>query len=333
MVWRLKKTLRKFIVLVGFVFCLSAAAIAAPNRYLPSSKSAIGDWLGLDVRPYGGVSTGILSFYGDVRPTSGHHWFSGYPGAKLDLLLEVGKMGEFCAKAGFMYAYLKSSQKYSGNNPMAQMSPNSLTPLTLYEEGNLNFRSNLFNIALQGEYRIRVIPGMQNIYPYISTGVNILFFNPYADRSANGVEYELQRLKNYRDAEFDLGNTLFPTYDKKYETKLKSAKLYGQKISTVTVGFPLEAGFDFRVLPTVNIRFGTSFTFTLSDDIDGVSGKAARKGKSDQNAALTRDPAGTSYWNNPANIQTQRAARLQTNHYNDFFAYTYVACYIYLPFL
>jgi hypothetical protein len=52
-----------------------------------------------------------------------------------------------------------------------------------------------------------------------------------------------------------------------------------------------------------------------------VSGKVARQAKSDQNAALSLDET------------TQRAARLQTNRYNDFFAYTYVACYIYLPFL
>ncbi|MDR0711322.1 MAG: hypothetical protein LBF67_03115 [Prevotellaceae bacterium] len=335
---RPKKTLRKLIVLVGFIFCFAAAADAAmPNKNLPSSKSAIGDWLGLEVRPYGGLSMGILSFYGDVRPNSGHHWFIGYPGTKLDLLLEIGELGEFGAKMGFMYAYLKNSQQYSSNVlvPNKETLPSSLPPyLSLYEEGNLNFRSNLFNIALQGEYRIRIIPGLQNIYPYVSTGINILFFNPYADRiGADGKKYEEKRLKNYQDAGFDLNQVGYANYDKKYETNLKSANLYGQKMSTVTVGFPLEAGVDFMVLSAVNIRFGTSFTFTLSDNIDGVSGKTARRGKSDQTAALALDPAGATYWNNPAHEQTQRAARLQTNRYNDFFAYTYVACYIYLPFL
>jgi hypothetical protein len=327
---------RKLVVLVEFIFCLTAAAaVAAPKRDLPSSKSAIGDWLGMDVRPYGGLSTGILSFYGDVRPNSGHHWLTGYPGIKLDLMLEFGDLGELGAKMGIMYAYLKNAQKYEGSVtvPNSETLPSTLPRnLAFYEEGNLNFRSNLFNIALQGEYRVRIIPGLQGIYPYISTGINFLFFNPYADRiGANGVLYEAKRLNDYQASGFTLGCPLDVAYDKKYETKLKSANLYGQKIGTVTVGFPVEVGFDFRVLPTVNIRFGTSFTFTLSDNIDGVSGKAARKAKSDQNAALSLAPAG--YWSNPAYLQTQRAARLQTNRYNDFFAYTYVACYIYLPFL
>jgi hypothetical protein len=337
---RLKKTLRKFIVFVGFVFCLAAATAAAakPSRSLLSSKSAIGDWLGLEIRPFGGLSAGVLSFYGDVRANNGHHWLSGYPGAKLDLLLEIGDMGEFGAKMGFMYAYLKNAQRYYGDNimtPNAETLPSSLPPyLPLYEEGNLNFRSNLFNIALQGEYRIRIIPGLQNIYPYVSTGINVLFFNPYADRmDADGATYEENRIASYQNAGFDLNLVEYSTYDKNYETNLKSAKLYGQNLSTVTVGFPLEVGVDFMVLPTVNVRFGTSFTFTLSDNIDGVSGKVARKGKSDQNAALALDPTGATYWNNPAYEQTQRAARLPTNRYNDFFAYTYVACYIYLPFL
>lgn len=332
---RLKKTLRKFIVFIGFVFCLAAAAAAMPNKDLSPSQSAIGDWLGLEVKPYGGLSVGILSFYGDVRPSSGHHWFTGYPGVKLDLLLEAGEMGEFGAKIGFMYAYLKNSQHHSSNVvvPNKEALPSSLPPsLFLYEEGNLNFRSNLFNVALQGEYRIRIIPGLRNIYPYVSTGLNLLFFNPYTDRKgADGKTYEENRLKSYQETGFDLNQPF--DYDKKYETALKPANLYGQKMSTVTVGFPFEVGVDFMVLPAVNIRFGTSFTLTLSDNIDGVSGKSARKGKSDQNALLSLDPTGAAYWNNPAHAQTQRAARLQTNRYNDFFAYTYVACYIYLPFL
>ncbi|MDR0712292.1 MAG: hypothetical protein LBF67_08120 [Prevotellaceae bacterium] len=291
----------------------------------------------MDIRPYGGLNVGILSFYGDVRPHSGHHWLSGYPGAKLDLMLEVGQAGSVGAKVGFMYAYLKESQKYSYDitTPNSETIPPNLLPskLFLYEEGNLNFRSNLFNIALQGEYRIRAIPGLQDIYPYVSIGVNILFFNPHADRvGADGETYEKKRLKNYIEADYSY--ILHPAYDKKYETNLKSANLYGQKISTVTVGFPFEAGFDFRVLPDVNIRFGTSFTLTLSDDIDGVNGKIARKGQSDQSAALNpAAPTATTYWSDPAYIKTQRAARLQTNRYNDFYAYTYVACYIYLPFL
>lgn len=333
-----EKTVRKFIVLVGFVFCIAATAVAAtPNSDLPSSQSAAGDWLGVEVTPYGGLSAGILSFYGDVRPTSGHHWLVGYPGVKLDLLLELGDKGAFGAKMGFMYACLKSAQRhgYNAMTPNSEALPGSLPPnLFLYEEGNLNFRSNLFGIALQGEYRVRIIPGLDNIYPYVSTGISILFFNPYADRiGADGKSYEEKSLNDYRSSGYDPTLLQQPPYDKKYETNLKAANLYGQEMRTVAAGFTLEAGVEFRVLPEVSIRFGTSFTLTLSDNIDGVSGQAARRGKSDQNAALSLDPTGATYWSNPAQAQTRRAARLQTNEYNDFFAYTYVACYIYLPFL
>ncbi|MDR1416865.1 MAG: hypothetical protein LBJ57_05555 [Prevotellaceae bacterium] len=274
-----------------------------------------------------------------MRPKNGHHWFSGYPEAKLDLALEIGRRGEFGAKFGFMYGYLKESQTHSFDELLPQHSSSRPPNLAIYEEGNLNFRSNLFGITLQGEYRIRTIPGLQDVYPYVSTGINILFFNPYADRiDVDGVEYEAKRLgqnssMNLPPTQLRLNpNDIFwPVRDKKYETKLRAASLYGQRMSMVTVGFPIEVGVDFKVLPNVNIRFGTSFTFTLSDDIDGVSGKVARKGKSDQNAAIGRES--NSYWTNSAYEPTQRAARLQTNGYNDFFAYTYVACYIYLPFL
>lgn len=338
----LKKVIVKKVTLPLLLVALCAGMAQAQ---MLSSRSRIGDLFGVPMRPYAGVQLGILSFYGDVRPNSGHNWLVGKPGEKLDFMLEIGSEGMYAAKLSFMHGVFSSAQTYlwgkvqvDANPAKYSLNPNSggvppYSPqyyqLSSYQEGNLNFRTHLFNIGLQGEYRMKNIPNLRNIIPYISTGFNLLIFNPYSDffytKSGQPISYESDRLEGYMEwgnppATNNPNQLHSSPRDGKYETQLSTANLYGEgNFSTITLGIPLEVGFDFRVMPTVNIRFGASFTFTLTDNIDGVSGKVARK--------ATFDP--TLEYDAPVN----RASRLQTNKYNDFFAYSYVACYIYLPFL
>lgn len=310
-------------VIAKIIFLLALLVTCATTTQAQlSSRSRIGDLFGIPMRPYAGFQIGILSFYGDVTRNSGHHYLTGLPAGKFDFMLEIGSEGMFSANLNFMYGMFKKGQTYPYGKVTVpaplDIAPTEVqyTDLAYYEEGNLNFRTNFFSIGLQGEYRIKNIPRFRNIYPYISTGINLLIFNPYADREYNKTSgptlYEAERLKG-------VGNPQ-PAYDKVYETQLKTANLYGQgSFSTISVGFPLDIGFDFRVQSGVNIRLGSSFTFTLTDNIDGVSGKVAR--------AATFNPE-LDY-----KAEVNRASRLQTNNIYDFYAYTYIACYIYLPFL
>ena len=354
--------MKKIYLIALIVLCHSIAE--AQSR---SSRSSL---FGTSTRSSIGLQAGVLSFYGDVRPTVGHNLISGQPGARLDYMLELGEDGLFAVKLNFMYGWLKDGQAriwgstevdggYLDNDgnflypfdkdvALETLYPNTddqrqYYQLSSYEEGNLNFRTTLYVAGLQGEYRVRNIPGFRNIYPYISAGVSVVIFNPFADRSfvnADGedVLYETERLNGwawyqypnpeamrpYKQEDYlnAPGQLNTPPRDKKYETQLSKANLYGQgSFSTITVGFPLEVGFDFRVMPNINIRLGTSLTFTLTDYIDGVSGKDARAAQGKFDKMLD--------YSAPIN----RASRLQTNKYNDFYAYTYAACYIYLPFL
>ncbi|MDR2937551.1 MAG: hypothetical protein LBU92_01255 [Prevotellaceae bacterium] len=334
--------LKKVIVKKSFALAALLMLCLGVAQAQLSSRSRIGDLFGIPMRPYAGAQIGILSFYGDVRPHSGHNWLTGKPGEKFDFMLEIGSEGTYAAKISFMHGIFNESQAYpwvqmevSANPEKYSLDPNSPSyapqyhRLSSYQEGNLNFRTNLFSIGLQGEYRIQNIPTFRNITPYVSTGFNLLIFNPYSDLSyekgGQPVLYELDRLEDYIEygtppSSYLPGQITTGPRDNKYETQLSSANLYGEgKFSTVTLGIPLEVGFDFRVMPTVNLRIGSSFTFTLTDNIDGVSGKVAR--------AATFNPELEYY--DPVN----RASRLQTNKSNDFFVYTYVACYFYLPFL
>jgi hypothetical protein len=315
---------KRVITKTVFLLVLLATGATTTQAQL-SSRSRIGDLFGIPMRPYAGLQMGILSFYGDVKRSTGHHWLTGLPAGKFDFMLEIGSEGMFSGNLSFMYGKFRKGQTYPYNKvQVPQTSAQAAEPelqytdLAYYEEGNLNFKTNFFSIGLQGEYRIKNIPGMRNVYPYISTGINILIFNPYADRYFNKEITKVPTL--YEEERLGGLNSPVPAYDRLYETQLKTANIYGQgTFSTVSVGFPLDMGFDFKVQTGVNIRIGTSFTFTLTDYIDGVSSKVAR--------AATFDPEQD--YTAPVN----RASRLQTNNRNDFYAYTYVACYVYLPFL
>ncbi|MGL4364617.1 MAG: hypothetical protein ACRCSB_05390 [Bacteroidales bacterium] len=297
------------------------------------SSSVLSDFVGIPLRSYAGLHVGITGFYGDVR---NNHWMSGGNTIKADFMSEIGTDGNYAARIGLLFGQFSqnsSNQFRTDAVPASSEYPQEIFPLRHmlggYEEGNLNFRTRFFELGFQGEYRLNHLPIFRSIFPYFSTGLKVLFFNPYVDRSklneqGEPILYESLRLDGQ---EIDILRNM-PVPDGIYETRLKTTNLYGEKIKTVSVGFPLEIGFDLRVLPMIHIRCGTSFTFTLTDYIDGVSGKVARAARATQEAALAENPA--NYWTTATEAQ-QRAARLPTNKSNDFYSYTYVACYIKLP--
>ncbi|MGL4956126.1 MAG: hypothetical protein ACRC9X_03000 [Bacteroidales bacterium] len=318
----------KYLLLPIFLFSLLYCNLSN------AQSSILSDLFGVPITSYAGLQVGITGFYGDLRNS---HWMAGDNTIKGEFMTDIGQDKTFGGKLSVMFGQF--SQKTSGLSHTgaveanSELYPQEMHPLRYvlggYEEGNLNFRTRFFEIGLQGEYRLNHLSIFRTIYPFFSTGVNLIIYNPYADRSklnydGNPVLYETLRLGGTLE---DMQRNQ-PVCDGDYETQLKTAQLYGAKIKGVTVGFPLEIGFDLRVLPMVHIRCGTSFTFTCSDNIDGVAGKVARAARATQETALAENAA--HYWATATDAQ-QRAARLPTNRANDFYSHTYVACYIKLP--
>ncbi|MDR1226948.1 MAG: hypothetical protein LBK47_08650 [Prevotellaceae bacterium] len=310
-------------IFLALLLIVTCGTFAYGQRSVVSSRSKLGDLFGVPMKPYAGFGIGLLSFYGDLTPTTAHNWFTGYPAGRVNFSLEIGSQGLWLAHFNVMGGLIREQQNYGGKGIEVDVFQNSNWTKDLlgnHPEGHLNVSAALWSFGLMGEARLPyVIPREYNIRPYFAVGLSLLYFNPKSDR------YYVDNGDQTPYDEFYEDNRPV-SYDKKYETVLRDSNLYGAgQFSRITLGIPLEAGIDFRITPTVNIRLGTSFTFTLSDYIDGISGKEARAARSLVSKYPTTLIAPTE--------QQQRAARLQTNHSNDFFAYTYISFQFYLPFL
>lgn len=115
---------------------------------------------------------------------------------------------------------------------------------------NLSFNTNIFEIALQGDFNFfKFIPTDPNyaFTPFASLGVGIFNYNPYA-------YYQNQKVY------------LRPLHTEG-ETFYKGRKEYG----SMALCFPIGFGVKYAITDKVNISFEISHRFTTTDYIDDVS--------------------------------------------------------------
>lgn len=115
---------------------------------------------------------------------------------------------------------------------------------------NLSFNTNIFEIALQGDFNFfKFIPtDPDHVFtPYATLGIGIFSYNPYA--YLEGKKYYLRPL-----------NT-------EGETFYKHRKAYG----STALCFPIGFGFKYAISDRVNISFEITHRFTSTDYLDDVS--------------------------------------------------------------
>jgi hypothetical protein len=115
---------------------------------------------------------------------------------------------------------------------------------------NLSFNTNIFEIALQGDFNFfKFMPADPNyaFTPYASLGVGVFNYNPYA-------YYHNQ--KEYLRPLHTEGQTFY-----------KGRKEYG----SMALCFPIGFGVKYAINDKVNISFEISHRFTTTDYIDDVS--------------------------------------------------------------
>jgi hypothetical protein len=115
---------------------------------------------------------------------------------------------------------------------------------------NLSFNTNIFEIALQGDFNFfKFIPTDPNyrFTPYITFGVGLFSYDPYA--FYNGEKVFLRPL-----------NT-------EGETFYKNRKSYG----TLALCFPIGGGLKYNISVSINFSIEIAYRFTKTDYIDDVS--------------------------------------------------------------
>ncbi|RFM30481.1 type IX secretion system protein PorG [Deminuibacter soli] len=117
---------------------------------------------------------------------------------------------------------------------------------------NLSFNSNIWELALSGEFNFfRFIPGVEgyNYTPYVSLGLGLFSYDPYTYLDGN--KYYLRSIGTEGQ-----GSTAYP-----------GRKPYGSTAMCI----PLAVGFKYAVNPSFNVFAELGYRFTTTDYLDDVS--------------------------------------------------------------
>lgn len=117
---------------------------------------------------------------------------------------------------------------------------------------NLSFNSNIFELALQGDFNFfKFVPGDpdHSFTPYITFGAGIFSYDPYA--YLNGQKYFLRNL-----ATEGQGTAAYP--DRK-------------PYNTMAVSIPFGVGIKYAINDRMNVGFEVAHRFTNTDYLDDVS--------------------------------------------------------------
>jgi hypothetical protein len=142
-------------------------------------------------------------------------------------------------RAGASFAQLGYSDIYNTHN-------------SYMTSRNLSFNSNVWELALQGDFNFfRFMPGEPgyNFTPYITFGIGVFNYDPFA--LLNGDKYFLRPLNTEGQ-----GNSLYP--DRK-------------PYSSMAFSIPFGAGLKYSINETVNIGFEIVHRVTGTDYLDDVS--------------------------------------------------------------
>lgn len=194
-----------------------------------------------------GIALGAAHYFGDINTRAGIN----RPKPAFGVFYRK-QFGEYvAARLSATFAQLGYSDVYSKNQ--------------FQQLRNLSFNTNIFEIALQGDFnffKFNPIDPNYRFTPYVTIGAGIFSFNPYA--YLNGKKYFLQPLGTEGQ-----GTTAYP--DRK-------------KYSTTAICFPLGVGVKFNINDQMNIGFEIAHRFTSTDYLDDVS-------KTYAGAQLFKDPA------------------------------------------
>ena len=180
-----------------------------------------------------GIAVGASQYFGDLNENYGFHTIAPSYGIYMRR-----RMSSYIAlKAVANYTKIGYDDKY-----------NTSVPFEL--ERNLNFKSNIFEVAVQAEFNFfRFITGDKNyrFTPYLTGGIGVFYYNPYT--TYKGIEYDLRPLG----------------------TEGQNAGFADRKYSKFSGCVPIGAGVKYWLAPGVNLTFEIADRITFTDYLDDVS--------------------------------------------------------------
>jgi len=182
-----------------------------------------------------GVGIGGAHYFGDLNTRA--HLNRIKPAATIFFRKNFGNY--ISARVGVTFAQVGYSDIYNTHNEY------------MYRR-NLSFNSNVWELALQGDFNFfRFLPGepQYNFTPYVTLGVGVFSYDPYA--YLKGEKIYLRPLGTEGQ-----GSSLYP--DRK-------------QYSTMAISFPIGAGIKYSVNDRINVAFEILHRITTTDYLDDVS--------------------------------------------------------------
>ena len=176
------------------------------------------------------AGAGIANYFGDLLQ---YNRFLSQPG--------------FAASAGVSYAFAKQFSTSIDVGFQQVKAADRNNKGTQYKERNLSFKSNIFDVSASASFNLLNM-NKYTFSPYISAGVGVLFFNPYANDPSGKKQYLRE-----------LGT----------EGQGLAGKpgLYSKTSVIVPVGF----GFKYAAGKKIILQLDFSYRFTGTDYLDDVS--------------------------------------------------------------
>ncbi len=174
---------------------------------------------------------GIANYYGDlIKKRINLTQF----GASLSAGAQYAFSPRIAARFDLSYEKLQGSDNKSGG-----AYPNSR---------GLSFKSNVFDFSLAAEFTVLDLNKFP-ISPYVSAGVGVLVFDPYAYDGVTGKRQYLHDLN----------------------TEGQGLPGYGSSYSRSALEFPLGAGLKFRANDNLTLALDFNYRITRTDYLDDVS--------------------------------------------------------------
>lgn len=145
---------------------------------------------------------------------------------------------------------------------------------------NVNFQSSLSVAGLQLQYNFHhLLPSSRVVEPFLGLGIESFEFLSKTDAYDQfGNKYHYWNDGSIRNIDQDAtnsGEAIILQRDYTYETDIRAANLDGfGKYKEKSIAIPLSFGVNFKVSQKISLKVGTSYRFTMTDMIDGISDKS-----------------------------------------------------------
>jgi len=212
-------------------------------------------------KPVISVGTGIIQFHGDVRDPYQGDILLGRPALNIDI-----------------YRALTPEFKFGFRFLTGQLAGNHYDDSPKY---NRNFQTQMMSYGIGLTYNFAHIPIVSKkedhiLSPYITLGAEFINYDVFGDnRSKEDSLYHYWSDGTIRDMSESGQNAkkasrIYRDYE--YETSLSKENIDDLDDPTpVTLGIPIDLGFDFILSQKVQFRIGYSYHLTFNDIADNIS--------------------------------------------------------------